>query len=53
MYEFLAPYPLILKTDFSIDYQKSEYGREYFTPAVCMGYSMESMVQSFFRQSTI
>lgn len=53
MCEFFAPDPLILETDFSIDYQKSGYGREYFTTAVCMGYSMESMVQSFFRQSTI
>jgi hypothetical protein len=29
MYEFFAPDPLIPGTYFSIDYQKSGYGREY------------------------
>ena len=35
-------------TDFSINYQESGYDLGHLVPAVDMGYSMETMVQSFF-----
>ncbi len=46
--EFFAPDPMIAGTDFSVDYQKSGYDRGHLAPAADMGYSMETMVQSFF-----
>jgi endonuclease G len=46
--EFFAPDTMIPGTDFKIDYLKSGYDRGHLAPAADMGYSMETMVQSFF-----
>ena len=46
--ESFIPDTLILVTNLSIDCAKSRYERGYLAPAADMGYSMETMVQSFF-----
>jgi endonuclease G, mitochondrial len=46
--EYFAPDPLIPGANLAVDYAKSGYDRGHLAPAADMGYSMETMVQSFY-----
>ena len=46
--EYFATDPLIPGTNLAVDYAKSGYDRGHLAPAADMGWSMETMVQSFF-----